>query len=276
MLLGALAIAVCLGGCDESVMGPLIPFASRSGDEQFTILLSTFSGFEHAQQANQFLQSAQRMTGWESLHVRHTSEGSQLLWGKHSSIKGAQNDLARAKAFRTASGQSAFATAIIVPIAGGKPVGPSQWDLQGARGSYTVMVAVFYNVSEAGYVGRKKFAVDYCKQLRDKGEQAYYYHGPIRSAVTVGLFGPSAVQKVTEGQKVQAVTRDPQIRRIVERFKYLAVNGRQETVKILNPATGKRESTPQRPRVISVPQKKDTGELDSRYYSGYSQSWKGR
>lgn len=50
---------------------------------------------------------------------------------------------------------------------------------------YTLQVAFF---DKAGGSRFREAAETYCRQLREKNEQAYFYHGPNRSMVTIGLF----------------------------------------------------------------------------------------
>jgi len=70
--------------------------------------------------------------------------------------------------------------------------GPEDWDLRRAKGTYSLQIAVFYN--QGAFHGRKKAAVDYCQQWREKGYEAYYFHGATRSSTTVGTFPATAVE----------------------------------------------------------------------------------
>jgi hypothetical protein len=79
--------------------------------------------------------------------------------------------------------------------------GPREWDLRLASGAFTLQIAVFYNTEE--FHERKKAAVEYCKYWRDKGYDAYYYHGPRLSSTTVGIFQEEAVKQVA-GRPVYA------------------------------------------------------------------------
>jgi hypothetical protein len=55
--------------------------------------------------------------------------------------------------------------------------------------------------------------------MRRQGEQAFYFHGPLRSMVTVGLFG------IDEYDLRQLRLRSPAIARLMERFPHNLVNG---------------------------------------------------
>jgi len=264
-------------GCEGQLQSPALwaPGGTNRGGDEFSILLASFSGPDHRNQVRQYKTFCERMTGWSDLWVRDEEEGSELLWGQYGSPEEARSNLKRAKEFRSNAGQPIFAGAVVVPIAG-ESIGPPEWDLAGADGTYSVMVAVFYNVPEANppYIGRKKFAVQYCRQLRGRGEEAFYYHGTVRSAVTVGLFGPSAVERVRDGAKVRLVARDPGIQSIIDRFKFLAVNGRQERIKFYNRSERRVEYIPQKPQVVPVPEE-DASRRATYDRPGDTQSWEG-
>jgi hypothetical protein len=116
-----------------------------------------------------------------------------------------------------------------------------------------VLVAVFYDEPDANYVGRQQFAVDYCRQLRQEGEMAFYHHGPVRSMVSVGSFDESVVEKVREGKETQAVIRDDRVKAILAKHPSLAVNGREELQRVYNPKTKKIEMTPATSQLIAIP-----------------------
>ena len=63
-----------------------------------------------------------------------------------------------------------------------------------ARGAWSLHVAVFYNTKDMKQ--RKKAAVEYCKLLRQQGEEAYYHHGPVNSSVCIGAFPERALRNV--------------------------------------------------------------------------------
>ena len=59
------------------------------------------------------------------------------------------------------------------------------YDLRQFPGMYTLQVEVYDDQIGDGY---QEVADDRVRTLRDEGEEAYCYHGPFRSQVTVGLF----------------------------------------------------------------------------------------
>lgn len=82
---------------------------------------------------------------------------------------------------------------------------------------YTLQVAFF---DKAGGPQFREAAEAYCRQLRKKNEQAFYYHGPNRSMVTIGLFTDAD----WEGTGVSK-HYGPKIRELQERYPNNLGNG---------------------------------------------------
>ncbi len=66
----------------------------------------------------------------------------------------------------------------------------------------------------------EKAAVD----LRRQGEEAFYYHGPNRSMVTIGVFGPEDFGP-EGGDPAKPFVQSPRLIALKERFPYNLVNG---------------------------------------------------
>ena len=121
----------------------------------------------------------------------------------------------------------------------GSDAGASEWDIASCRGSYSLLVAVFQDqpAAKPPYVGRRDFAVNYCRQLRQQGREAYYHHGPRSSSVTIGSFGRDAVQIDKEqvipqggGRAIRREVKTPIDRtllRLMQEFPWRAYNGRE-------------------------------------------------
>lgn len=105
-----------------------------------------------------------------------------------------------------------------------------EWDLNQVRNGYwSIHVAVFYNEGE---MRRRKYAaVEYCRLLREQGEEAYYHHGPERSSVYVGIFPKSAIRSVQQEDpltgRVTTVDRivDEKMLAVQQRFPHSLQNG---------------------------------------------------
>ena len=67
---------------------------------------------------------------------------------------------------------------------------------------------------------RSKAAEKAAAQLRTQGEDAYFYHGPKRSLVTIGLFNDSDINVVNG-----SVVYSPRVKEVQKRFPYNLGNG---------------------------------------------------
>ena len=135
------------------------------------------------------------------------------LTGRRSIPKKMAADLTLLKELADDQGRHFFLHARSVP-APAPDVGRPEWDLRNAEGVYTLQVAVYMNDQKMHQ--RKRAAVEKVRQLRDKGFEAYYYHGHSRSMVTVGTFGPDALRDA-HGQ-VRHVDIGGEQRQIAQRY----------------------------------------------------------
>ncbi|USN99894.1 MAG: hypothetical protein H6810_04320 [Phycisphaeraceae bacterium] len=112
----------------------------------------------------------------------------------------AQADLAKIRAMEV-DGRAPFARAIMVPT-GEKPVADAKlarYDLRNAKkmfgdsAVYTLQIGAYarednQRPTPADFAAFRKAAEEAVAQLRREGEQAFFYHGPNGSMVTVGIF----------------------------------------------------------------------------------------
>jgi hypothetical protein len=106
-------------------------------------------------------------------------------------------DLTLLRELGDSSGRRFFLQAL--PVRMPQPdVGNAAWDLSKVQASYSLQVAVFEPTGD--FMEYKQAAADYCAELRARGYEAYYHHGPASSVVTVGAFGPDAVRNVSDGR----------------------------------------------------------------------------
>jgi len=191
----------------------------------YPISLATFTVPMHVQQARAAKQRLQDVAGWKHVFVVDKGYRSELYVGRYKSRTAAVSNLERnIRGFRDAHGGTPYATALVVAIPT-KDVGPPEWDLRNAAGAYTVVVQEYCDVPEKNYVGRKKLAVQYCRKFRERGYEAYYYHGPARSKVTVGVFEEWAVRTVRDGLMVREEIQDPRMKAVMREHPELLING---------------------------------------------------
>lgn len=230
MVWGTVVLGLGLYGCSEGQTGGLLPLGNEPPPDNasFTILLCLVPGPNHVADAEAYKNTVAKATGWRDVYLVHESEWSKLYRGRYLSPHQAQGDLEQAQAWRDSRGLLPFARALVMPLPAPKQVGPPEWSLLRTSGVFTVTVAEFYDVPEASYVGRKDFAVQCCRELRSRGLEAYYYHGPAKSFVSIGAFPESSYPSVNQNGTMRRAVRDPRIQSILQKFPHLAVNGRQD------------------------------------------------
>jgi len=253
----AVSAALLAGGCEFN-----------SGPPRYTVLLEVMDRPDyHVEDARYWKEQAEQQTHWRDIYVIHEDGQSKLYRGKYSSLSKAEVALAEARRFHTRpapkmpQGVAVFAMAKIVP-APGLDMGPPEWMLTNDTPEvrYTLVVAQFY--SQVGYREPEKYAVEYCTQLRNRGYEAFLYHTPAKSYVTLGDFPESAYQMTTtrttarmganRGLAFPAIT-DPKLQSLVREFPELAVNGRRNIVRQVDPNTGKEKEYADPSFIMAIP-----------------------
>lgn len=228
--------ALMIAGCPTGQGGSWQP--GQDDDSGYTISLTTFTGPMHANEARAAKQTLQDAGGWKHVVVLDKGYQSELYLGRYTSRTAAVRDLKNIRGVRDAHGGMPYVGALVVPIPS-KNVGPPEWDLQNATGAYTVVVREYCDVPEQNYVGRKKLAAKYCRMLRERGYEAYYYHGPGRSKVTVGVFDEWAVRTVREGLMVRQEIQDPRMKAVIREHPELLINGLSTRETVFDPQSGR-------------------------------------
>jgi len=193
--------------------------ARQSG---WTIVLATFSGPDARREAEAALPAIESGSGFGGLFVEHRDRGSFVAYGRYDSPSAddARRDLERFRAFER-DGVRPFGRAFLSPPSGGAPGGRPEINLArakeifGADALYTLQVAVYESddrreamraAEEAAYI------------YRQDGELAFYYHGPTRSMVTIGVFGSDDIS-------VESGLESPDLMALRERHPLNLFNG---------------------------------------------------
>ena len=229
---------------------------------KFTILLYLHKGPSHVKAAMQHKIDAEQYTGWNDIYVVHKDGYSELLTGRYKTRKDAQNALKKVRAF-VHDKKQVYTNALITNIPG-KDETPTTFDLRNAPigKKYSVQVAVFYDVPQENYLGHQKRAIDLCQQLRNRGDEAYYFLTPNRSCVTLGSFPPEAIKTIkvkkthrkTRGKyrEEKNIIKSKEIQAILADNPYLLVCGNNE-IRYTRTKTGKKKEHRQKTYPIVIP-----------------------
>ena len=203
---------------------------SSSADASWAISLATFDGPDHAQQAERRRLELAAASGLKSIWVLDQGWRSHLYYGRYKSPgdRQAERDLAIWRELRS-RGVVAVGPPVLVPtvMPGSNPrhnllyVGP--------QFVYTLQIGHY---DERFGKNFRAAAEQAAAALRDEGLEAYYYHGPDRSSVTIGAYPASAVRGVTSpGGRVENRIADSHILELQERFATYFVNGLEQRVR---------------------------------------------
>ena len=169
-LAGAAAL-LAIAGCEPE------------GGVKLTIVLVEYRGPEAAASAER-LKNELTTQGLPGVFAVEGAGTSSVCVGRYASWKDPEADamLRRVRVIRDSAGQYPFAGVMLMPVPEPAPENP--WPLEKAKGYFTLIVASW----EAP--GRMSSSVAYANELRSRGFEAYVYHGPSKSSVSVGAWGP--------------------------------------------------------------------------------------
>ena len=183
-------------------------------DAQWTIFCDRIDGPNHVAVAREMksrLVAATHMRDW---YVIHGSSESSLYYGFYRSIddpkdpaerKRAEADRARVQSLTNRDGERLVRGGILVPLDAPDPTAPPKWNLLNTPKTayWSLQIAAFKDNPQ-----RKEAAVEAVRELRAKGEEAYYYHGPVISSVCIGAWPREAVKEQGTGLDSEGRSRD--------------------------------------------------------------------
>ena len=184
--------------------------------------------------ADTFARRLAERAGFDDAWVREEDSGAAVYRGRFDRPSGeaAKRALRKTRA-RVLEGERPFSDAQLVPLGPGARGAADELDLRRHRGRYSLQIG-FYDERYPG--DRRAAAEARARELREKGHEAYYYHGPNRSLVTVGVFTRDALR-----QRKGAFQYGPRIRELQKTFPHHRINGEPVVLK---------EGGPNRERVL--------------------------
>lgn len=223
----------CSGGAEKSgasvyrddfaeVFGSGAP-AERASREPWAIVLGVFSGEGAQDRAEASAGQLRETLGLASARAEPRSRGAVVVFGGYAKPedRAAQQDLKRLQALEI-EGVRPFRTAFLAPQGGPAAGSHPLLNLNNAKANhgegakYTLQIAVYESDDRSAMMeAAERATVD----LRQEGELAFYYHGPTKSMVTVGLFGDRDYDPRTD-------QRSSELQRLQQRYPYNLLNGR--------------------------------------------------
>ncbi len=209
---------------------------ARQEGERWSIRCLRSGAPNHAALCNRLAELMRNVQGLkpEAVRVQTDATGSTIYYGEYirssSSTGGALEfppamrrdvDVIRRLMLNQ---QTPFALAVPEPLDAGQATGRPEWQVARAKGTHTLLVALFYNTPT--FDKRKEVAEQYVEQLRHDGYQAYYLHEAVKSFVFVGDFDESDLVTTSQGQ----LWYGPRVEQMIagradDEFRYLTENG---------------------------------------------------
>jgi hypothetical protein len=241
----ALLAAVLLVGCDQSKTtgGSSSDLNRTLGDSEWAIVLDMLVGQGHHQFAEQRVRELATQTGLPGFWSVNEGTRSMVYFGRYDSptTAEARNDLAKMRNLAD-SGRITASTVNLVPVRQPLSGDINAHDLRAVQtpgAVYTLQVGYYDQQFGPDFRQAAEKAVDV---YREDGAEAYFYHGPNRSLVTIGIFGRAAAKIDNTGSNKGRIVYHPYIVELQTKHPYNLGNGL--TLLVKNPATGKKREQP--------------------------------
>ncbi|MFQ5806258.1 MAG: hypothetical protein ACE5I3_07405 [Phycisphaerae bacterium] len=273
---GLMLLLLLDGGCD--VQGGKMALRPSLDDEDvWAIRCLTLSGPNRFRVANSYADALKKVGGLkpELVRIFHEAGESVVYYGRYRRLYNAKNgteafrpghlddlDLIRRLSLNVpdpAVGTRTvwpFRLATMDTLPTGRGAHP-EWLLSNAPGYYSLQVAVFYNTE--GMRQRKYAAEEYCKLLREQGEEAYYHHGRVNSSVCIGAFPEEAIQTfqypdpLTGAIRVKSKIVDERVLALQRKFPHNLHNGSTFYEITRDPKTGREHRDPHTSFAVEIP-----------------------
>lgn len=242
----------------------------RGGQDIWSIRCITISGADGARVARAYAEALRKAPGFkpELVRVFGDASGGSVYYGE---FRRRYDRRSKSETFSpdpvpvlnelrrlTLGGQDIWpfelATLAALP-AGADP--EAKWLLREAPGHWSLQVAVFYNDGE--FQERRRAAEEYCKLLRDQGEEAYVDHGDVHSIVALGAFPREAIQTFQRRNPLTGILEvserivDGRMLELQKKFPHNLHNGATFYEVSRNPRTGRRVREPHTSFVVRIP-----------------------
>ena len=181
--------------------GPIPP-----ADAQWTIMCESVEGPSHVEEAALLKARLIKLSGMHDWYVIHGERESTIYFGYYRTLeKRAEQDRQRINALTDKLGNRLVRGGVLVPVSAPDPEAPPDWNLLNApkNAYWTIEIATFL-----GDAQRKQAAVEAVRELRARGEQAYFYHGPTASSVCIGAWPREAMREQGTGIDKNGQMRD--------------------------------------------------------------------
>lgn len=205
--------------------------APAPGSEAWSIVIAALEGEGAEAAARNLLAEIRARAGLTGAFVEARGNRYVVAYGSYSgpADRAAQTDLERIKAIEIDGVRPFLLAQLAPPIRAGTI---PEYDLRNTRrlhgtwALYSLQVGVYSREDGRPPAADemrefRRLAEEAVSQLRREGEEAFYYHGPNRSMVTIGLFGVDDFDPQSPGG-----AQSPRLTALRERYPHNLLNGR--------------------------------------------------
>lgn len=208
------------------------PGPSSAGAGAWKISLATAPSDADDITTMQLLGTVRSQTGLTGARLEKRGKALVVTYGAYASASdpAAQEQLARVRGLVVGGAKPYSGASLIPPAYSGTTGSDTEMNLAtlrqryGERAAYTLQIAAYErndgkDATPEDLAEIRKAAEAAAAQLRTEGEEAFYYHGPRRSMVTVGVFSAKEFDTSRPGRE------SPALRVLKEKYKFNLVNG---------------------------------------------------
>lgn len=194
-------------------------FQDSAGEQGWAIQIIEIEGVDRHDRARELTNRLRTEAKLDNVWIEDAGNVAHLYHGRFNSAAdpGIRTTLEKIQKTEL-DGEKLFALAQLVPLIGDGRLIADPFDLRQFVGYYSLQIG-FYD--EAAGPNFREIAEQAVRTLREEGHEAYYYHGPYRSIITIGVFS-------YEQAFVSAGTHDtyaPRIHKLQTTFPFNLGNG---------------------------------------------------
>ena len=218
-----------------NVSNPSLKHAATPQPGGWAILLEAFEGRRSQRQAVELIDHLQNQANVPDLWVQSLGESVHVYRGRYDQPDDprVENDLRQTRMLLL-DDQRLFAAASLVPVGVASGASENPLDLRRFAGMYSLQIAVYDDTYGSDF---RKAAEKAAATLRADGDEAYFYHGPHRSMVTIGLFTRDDLVQQGPYQ-----TYGPRVEEVQKKYPYNLANGLTQIEKVNGQSIGEQPS----------------------------------
>ncbi len=194
-------------------------YMDPAGGQGWAIQLIQLTGNDRHDKARALLEQIRGQTSLAELWIEDLDNTASIYHGRFESASDPAIRPAMSKIAAIQIGEEKpFNDCQLVPLIGDGHVIADPFDLRQFIGYYSLQIGFYDQSFEGDFRAAAEQAV---RVLREDGAEAYYYHGPYRSIIAIGVFS-------YEQAFISAGTHDtyaPRIRELQEQFPFNLGNG---------------------------------------------------